>query len=253
MAPVRAVIFDLGETLVTFRGDPLETHRQGSQRVYGLLWQRLALPIGLEEFTRRLLEIRRHLFEKTFRELRQYTATDALQYLLAELGLEASDALLQEAVRRYFEPELEAYQAVPDAPAVLKALRDQGLQLALLSNASDHSFILNLVEARGFAPYLDLVETSARLGVPKPHPRAFQAVLERLGVAPEEAVMVGDSLAMDIAGARQVGLRAVWIPRDRQAPFPFNREILTTRAQPDHQISRLRDLLSWPPLAPSRS
>ncbi len=246
MAPLRAVIFDLGETLVTFQGDPAETHRRGSERAYGLLWQRLALPLGLEEFTQRLLEIRRELFEKTFRELHQYTAADAFHRLLADLGLEASDALVREVVRRYFEPELEAYRPLPGAREVLETLRQRGYRLAVLSNASDHEFIVDLVKARGFWPYLDLVETSARVGKPKPHPRPFQAVLEALGVAPAEAVMVGDTVAMDIAGAQRVGMKTVWIPRNEQAPFPFRRDILQAEARPDATIQSLQDLLKLP-------
>ncbi len=244
MSRLRAVVFDLGETLVTFRGDPEEVHRQGSQRAYGLLWQRLGLPMGLEEFTRRLLEIRRELFERTFQELRQYTAADAFRQLLAELGFTVPDAWLQEAVRRYFEPELSAYQPMPDVHQVLEALRQRGLKLAVLSNASDHRFIVDLVQARGLAPYMEVVETSARVGVPKPHPQAFWAVLEALQCSPEEALMVGDTLAMDIAGAQQVGMRTVWIPRDERVPFPFRREVLSTEAKPDAQVSRLRDLLT---------
>ncbi len=246
MAPPRAIIFDLGETLVTFRGDPIQTHRAGCQRAYGLLWQRLALPMSLEEFQQRLLEIRRALFEKTFRELHQYTAADAFRELLSELGLEASGALIEEAVRRYFEPELQAYEPLPDARETLAHLKQRGFILAVLSNASDHRFIEDLVKLRGLAPYLDLVETSARLGVPKPHPRAFEAVLQALGVSPAEALMVGDTLAMDIAGAQRAGMKAVWIPRDERAPFPFRRDVLQADARPDATLQRLRDLLNHP-------
>src|SRR5690606_31941474 len=55
--------------------------------------------------------------------------------------------------------------------------------------------------------------SSAELGYLKPHPRIFQTALARLGVTPDSAVMVGDSLAHDVAGARAVGMRGVLIVR----------------------------------------
>jgi putative hydrolase of the HAD superfamily len=47
----------------------------------------------------------------------------------------------------------------------------------------------------------------------KPHPSIFEAALMTVGVSPADAVMVGDSLAHDIEGARQLGMRAVLVTR----------------------------------------
>lgn len=51
-------------------------------------------------------------------------------------------------------------------------------------------------------------------GVAKPDPRIFLAAAERLGVAPEQILHVGDDPAMDMAGARGAGLRTAWINRE---------------------------------------
>lgn len=56
-------------------------------------------------------------------------------------------------------------------------------------------------------------------GVAKPDPRIFLAAAERLGVAPEQILHVGDDPAMDMAGARDAGLRTAWINRER-LPWP---------------------------------
>ena len=47
--------------------------------------------------------------------------------------------------------------------------------------------------------------------VGKPTPHIFRAALARLGVPPEGAAMVGDSLISDVQGARAVGLRTIWL------------------------------------------
>lgn len=50
----------------------------------------------------------------------------------------------------------------------------------------------------------------------KPDPRIFQEALDQMQVTAAEAVMVGDSLPHDVLGARQVGMRGVWLDRDRR-------------------------------------
>jgi putative hydrolase of the HAD superfamily len=48
----------------------------------------------------------------------------------------------------------------------------------------------------------------------KPSPSIFMVVLDELGVSPEAAVMVGDSLEDDVEGARALGMRAYLVDRD---------------------------------------
>ena len=68
----------------------------------------------------------------------------------------------------------------------------------------------------GLEPAVDFLVTSEEIGVAKPDPSIFRAALERARVRPEEAVMVGDSWASDVVGARRAGIRAVWFNRFRE-------------------------------------
>jgi FMN phosphatase YigB (HAD superfamily) len=65
------------------------------------------------------------------------------------------------------------------------------------------------LQAAGLRSFFDVVVDSALIGVEKPDPRIFQAALQRLGVAPEEALYVGDLYSVDILGARAAGMEAV--------------------------------------------
>jgi putative hydrolase of the HAD superfamily len=66
---------------------------------------------------------------------------------------------------------------------------------------------------------ISTVVVSAELGVGKPEPEIFEAALDRLGAAPGEAAMVGDTIDRDIAGATAAGLAAIWLNRaGRPAP-----------------------------------
>jgi putative hydrolase of the HAD superfamily len=68
---------------------------------------------------------------------------------------------------------------------------------------------------------VDVLIASEEAGVSKPDPRIFEIALERLEATADRAVMVGDSWANDILGARAAGIRAVWFnPAGDDAPEP---------------------------------
>jgi putative hydrolase of the HAD superfamily len=106
------------------------------------------------------------------------------------------------------------FELYDDALPVLEALRGHGLKIGLLSNSSRD--LDEFVAHHGLRA--DAVLTSHVHGKTKPHRTIFRAMLERLAVAPGEAVMVGDTIEDDIEGARAVGMRAVLV--DREGRFP---------------------------------
>ena len=95
----------------------------------------------------------------------------------------------------------------------LVRLRGAGLKLAVVSN-SEGTIEQMLIEV-GLRELLDAVVDSAVVGAIKPDPRIFQIALDRLGVSPRDALIVGDSPSADVAGAHAVGLRAALLdPHD---------------------------------------
>ncbi len=122
----------------------------------------------------------------------------------------------------------EHFELYEDALPVLEALRSQGLKLGLVSNTGRDLDLF--VAHHGLA--VDAVLGSRAFGRTKPHPAIFQAVLERLEVAPKEAAMIGDSPEDDVDGARAAGIEKAFL-LDREDRHP---EI------PD----RLPDLLALP-------
>ena len=137
------------------------------------------------------------------KDLRRRCAAVVQEQLQTSLPLDdVLDALLA-AIR---------FRAYPEVPDVLARLRARGARLAVVSNwdVSLH----DVLERTGLRPLVDAVVISAELGVAKPDPAIFRAALDRLGVAPDGAVHVGDSLEHDVAGARAAGLEAVLVNRN---------------------------------------
>jgi len=105
----------------------------------------------------------------------------------------------------------------PEVPEVLAALRAAGRRLVVVSNwdVSLHE----VLERTGLAAFVDGAVTSAEVGAAKPNGAIFAAALRLAGgVAPTEALHVGDSPEADLEGARRAGLAAVLVVRDGRPP-----------------------------------
>jgi len=70
------------------------------------------------------------------------------------------------------------------------------------------------IESSGLGMYFDAAVVSGELGTGKPAPEIFHLLLERLGVEPSAALMVGNSLARDILGGQRAGLKTCWLALD---------------------------------------
>ncbi|HET7571277.1 MAG TPA: HAD family hydrolase [Gaiellaceae bacterium] len=108
----------------------------------------------------------------------------------------------------------ENFEIYEDAPPALAALRRAGILIGLVSNSAR--------DVREFAAHhaldVDAGISSFHHGHTKPHASIFRAVLELLEVEPEDAAMVGDTIADDVEGALALGMRAVLLDRDRRHP-----------------------------------
>jgi putative hydrolase of the HAD superfamily len=128
-------------------------------------------------------------------------------------------ACAAEIVRRW--EDHTNFDLYDDAVPVIEALRGYGLRLGLISNGQR-----DLEEfARHHALDVDVAVGSKAHGRTKPHASIFQSALAALGTAPSETVMVGDSYADDIEGARALGMRAILLDRDERFPDEPDRVI----------------------------
>jgi putative hydrolase of the HAD superfamily len=132
---------------------------------------------------------------------------DGLPPAARELGVPRLTEALLTALR---------FRPFPDVPPALERLRAYGARLVVVSNwdVSLH----DQLEATGLAALVDGAVSSAELGVGKPNPAIYAHALEVAGAVAGEALMVGDSLDTDVAGARAAGLRAVLVDRWGAAP-----------------------------------
>lgn len=143
-----------------------------------------------------------------------------------DLAIEAADL--------YGQERKASYCLFPEAEEVLRTLQQRFI-LGVITNGPANTQREKL-HVTGIIPYLRTFVTSGELGIGKPDSGIFLKALESVEAEPEEAVHIGDSLTSDIAGAKNVGMYAVWINRNR-ADRPQN------SPDPDLEISTLRELV----------
>lgn len=210
--PVKAVLFDWGGTLTTFHSiDMLDAWIAAAE---------VLAPDRVDEVAAALLEAEREVWSRTQTTMRSATTAEVLTTAGRAVGLPVDEALHRRAVASYLDGWAPTSKARPDARQVLHELRARGLRTGLLSNThwprEQHEQwlardgLLDLIDERTYTSDLDFV---------KPHPDAFAALLDAVGVAAPDAVFVGDRLWDDIEGARRAGMRTIWVHNDAVPPY----------------------------------
>jgi putative hydrolase of the HAD superfamily len=100
-----------------------------------------------------------------------------------------------------------------DSRRCLEDLRDDGLRLAVVSNSSSEAHIRAILHETGILTFFERVVSSGTEGVEKPDPEIFHRTLGRMRLQPEEAFYVGNLAYTDAEAARMAGLHSVWLNR----------------------------------------
>jgi HAD superfamily hydrolase (TIGR01662 family) len=98
-----------------------------------------------------------------------------------------------------------------DVADVLRELHGRGLKIGLISNS--HRCLTSFQSHFELEGLFSAAVTSAEHGYMKPHPSIFETALRQAAAEPSESVMVGDSVAHDVEGARRLGMRAILLTR----------------------------------------
>ncbi len=213
--PIKAVIFDWGGTLSRYAQIELYD-------MWKLAAEHLARATGRDEaeLTAQLLAAELRYWEGVKSSQKTGTLREILAAESRALGLDVSEAVVSEAAQRHLDAWTPHIAHHDDARAALTELRGMGLKLGLLSNTHwPEAYHEHFLARDGLLELLDVRAYTSSMTHSKPHRVAFQHVLERLGVSPQEAVMVGDRPVDDVWGAQQMGMKGVWRPHPESPPL----------------------------------
>jgi putative hydrolase of the HAD superfamily len=190
---IRAVLFDLDGTLydrdavvAAVTHEQVETFR----RRFG--------GVDRDALVARLLALDEHGYARR---------ADVYRTLVA--GMEVDAALAADLEAHFWDCYCRHCEFPQDAADTLRQLRASGRKLALVTNGPV-AWQSRKLRTLGLDGYFDEVLISEAEGVAKPDPRIFARALERLGVVAGDAVFIGDHPDIDVAGAQDAGLAAVW-------------------------------------------
>lgn len=213
--PVRAVLFDVGDTLwhAPNPPSPVQFRTMAAERARAVLDS-----FGIEGAD--AAAVARAAWEAIETAMRSARRGDLREPYYAELARDAVASAGPALTVPQVEELLEAIYisgaeggkvAFEGAADVLQALKARGYLLATATNRAfgGPRFRSDLQES-GLDPGWDAHSVSVEVGYLKPHPAVFEHALAQLGVGPSEALMVGNSLAEDIAGAQQLGIHTAW-------------------------------------------
>jgi putative hydrolase of the HAD superfamily len=238
-----AILFDLFDTLVHFDPDRMpaveikgKTVRSSAGRLHTILTGH-APAVTLEACYDALRGSWQEAERLRALDHREVTAPQRMGDMLQRLALDPG-ACPTGFVETLLDAHRKALSEAAEFPrhygALLRALRPK-YRLAVVSNFDYTPTAVGMLQDAGVAELFDTIVVSDAVGWRKPRPEIFELALQQLGVAPGDALFVGDRADIDVAGAQAMGMPVAWVNRDR-APLPPG-----IRA-PDYEIREIGEL-----------
>jgi HAD superfamily hydrolase (TIGR01549 family) len=246
---VRAVLFDLGDTLWHFPDMPPveEVRGETMRRIFALLRSWGVEPEGELRFLGR--DIRLTVGEAVKQAYEGDQIEPDCPGIARRIASEKGLDITQEQAEQLWDTwnlggAFLGRRLHDDALPMLETLKERGYRLGSVTNRTFggprfHEEVAEL----GLTPYFEVISISCDLGFMKPRREIFDHALDALAIDPQEVVMVGDSLKADVAGAQALGMTAIW------RRLPKNKEEVDG-ITPDFTIDQLREIPALPCFRP---
>jgi putative hydrolase of the HAD superfamily len=217
---IKAVLFDLDNTLIDFMKMKKEASRAAAYAM---------VDAGLKT---NKVELAEKLFDYYLKH--GIESDDAFKnYLLKEFR-RIDYRVLGAAVNAYLKEKYLHLNPYPCVPETLEQLKKKGLKLAVVSDGLRLKAWMRL-NAAGLDKYFDIVVAYEDTSKKKPAPEPFLTACEKLGVKPQECLMVGDWPERDIHGAKAVGMTTCLAKYD---------QIIDKTIVADYELDEIKKLIS---------
>ncbi|MFT5696946.1 MAG: FMN phosphatase YigB (HAD superfamily) [Myxococcota bacterium] len=241
--PVRAIVFDLFDTLVDLYTEKLPRIEYrghlipaSARALHATLPHRSG--IDFDTFATAMAEVDDEFKKSHYSEGLELSSNARFAELCDRLAV--SDPKLPGVMAHVHMGLLREQVAMPLHHLGILCSLSERVQLGLCSNFSHTVTACAILEDYGIHEYLDAIVISEEVGIRKPRSEIFIATLDELTVATHEVLHVGDNLGADVAGAAALGIRSVWITRRVKDPEKTLAEFDGPR--PDFQIEDLAEL-----------
>jgi len=210
---IKAVIFDLGDTLSTYTMNYDEREKRISEEVHKS-FSKMGYSIS-EKFYYELKSDMWNDWKEQFGVSEsEFDICDFLQNLLDKLGVKDRDIkeltpLIIEIIYNY---DLKYVMLKYSVKETLKKLQNMSFRMGIISNSSySYDHILNILKQLEIDDYFNAVLVSSKEKICKPNLDIFKKALKLLGISSKEAVFIGNDPQVDIEGAKRAGIRSILI------------------------------------------
>lgn len=213
-SPIRAIGFDLGDTLLFYRDTPMSWVALYSDALAAVAEICKAQP-SAEQITRAKEILTQHN-TRVVPRTKEIPAEKIFSSILEAWELEPSqhtDAAI-EAFFTFFQQRMSPY---PETVHVLETLRARGFPTGILTDVPygmPRTFVQRDVTGAGMTELFDVLLTSVEAGTRKPEPTGYLELAKRLGVTTREMLYVGNE-PKDVIGAKQAGAWSAFLDRNR--------------------------------------
>lgn len=232
---IKAVTLDCWGTLLL--DGPASDDRYKSQRLAGMrLVLRASGARASAADLSRAYDDSGHRLAAIWRRRRDVSVTEHVAAILEavdpELPRRLGSDVMGALVHAYASPALVAPPATDQgAVAALEGLAARGIALGLVSNTmrTPGDVLRQVFDRSGLLAPFKVLTFSDECGIRKPDPEIFLLTLRQVGVAPEDAVHVGDDPILDVEGARDAGMRVIQLAVGGRATAPVKPDAVITR------------------------
>ncbi len=239
----KAIIFDFGDTLILT--DQWDYDKCLSSLLKSLQDDNVATSIPYDEFKRVYFEVRNEMYVDAESSLKEVIFQQRIAETLRRFShnTDYDSSIILRAAEAFTDNLMEDLRMEYYVPTLLSQLK-KSYKLGLVSNFAYAPGLRKILAHFSLTKFFDVIMISGELGVRKPHPKIFEEALDKLGVAAEESVFVGDSLKADINGAKKLGSRTVLVENVglRKNPYAIPGELGLYPVKPDAKIPSLKSL-----------
>jgi HAD superfamily hydrolase (TIGR01509 family) len=157
--------------------------------------------------------------------------------VLKMFGPDHLDAIMEDLLGYYADHHASMASLHEGIDEILQYLRNRGVKLAVFTGKGRRTAMITL-DALHLTPHFDFIVSGNDVVHHKPHPEGILRVLDKFGLKPEEAMMVGDSLS-DVHASHAAGVPVASVLWDSIDP------VRVKGANPDYVFENVRDMLSW--------
>lgn len=203
---IQAVVFDMGGTLIPASGPPT------AYKIHQKILHAHGVSRSLESIAAAHRKAEETLNIKQLIYLKEHFWIKFNSIVLEELDVKENRLKIAEAIDREWWSHLKP-TVFPDVPPALNTLKSRNIKLGVISNCLENELKRNL-EKSGLQNFFDITVGVDTFQSIKPEKTVFLQTLAQIGVAPDKALYVGDSLEADYEGAKKAGMKALLIDRE---------------------------------------